>query len=842
MKKLLLLLLTLATGLPVWAQQNTQIIKGSVTDAQSGYPLVGATVILLEADPVIASPTDGEGNFRLAGVPLGRQTLQVRYLGYKAQIVPNLVVTAGKEVMVQVALEEQVLQGQEVVITGEREKGVARNEFATVSARTFNPEQTARFAGSRNDPARMAANYAGVSGANDSRNDIIIRGNSPAGLLWRLDGINIPNPNHYGALGSTGGPVSMLNYNMLDQSDFLTAAFPAQYGNALAGVFDLQLRTGNNEKREYLGQVGFNGFEIGAEGPLDSESKASYLANYRYSTLGVFKALGLDFGTGSAIPQYQDATFKVVLPTQKTGTFSVFGLGGVSRINLLGSEEDTTALNLYGSENQDWYLSYQTGVMGASHQYYFNPTTYSRISLAASGTRQTFYGDSLSTETRVPVPLEEADYRQNKYSLNLLVHKKFSARNTLTTGAILDLYTFDLQSYRIVTGSTRAFRNSDGQSLLTQAYTQWLHRFSDNLSLNAGLTGQHFGYSNSLAVEPRLGLKYFLNARQSLSLGYGHHSQMQPLQSYFTRTTFPDGRTALTNQHLDFVQSKHLAFSYDYSFSPDLRLKVETYYQRLSDAAVESRPSSFSMLNAGADFSIPDTDSLLNAGRGRNYGVELTLEKFYSDGYYFLATGSLFDSKYQGSDGMWRNTAFNGHYVVNALAGKEIKVGRGQRNSLNLDWKMTVAGGRYVTPIDLERSRLAGQAVYREQQAFSRQLDDYFRTDLKIAYRRNQGKTTHEFSLDLQNLTNRKNVFTPRYNPRTNVLGTEYQMGFFPSRSTGCCFRMINAGLRGARIVSHTPGDNHLQRPCPTISGSFLAKNGNPLRIDLQTCYRRPFP
>lgn len=140
--------------------------------------------------------------------------------------------------------------------------------MATVSARSFTVEETSRYAGSLNDPSRMAANYAGVSSTSDARNDIIIRGNSPLGVLWRLNGMEIPNPNHFGSLGTTGGPVSILNNNLLDKSDFLTGAFPAEYGNALAGVFDLQMRSGNNEKTEFLGQVGFNGFELGAEGPI----------------------------------------------------------------------------------------------------------------------------------------------------------------------------------------------------------------------------------------------------------------------------------------------------------------------------------------------------------------------------------------------------------------------------------------------------------------------------------------------------------------------------------------------------------------------------------------------
>lgn len=780
MKKLvsLLFLFTCLTTAS-FGQSAGQVVKGKILDTQSKAPLVGATVVVLGTDPVLGTTTDAAGNFKLINVPLGRQTLGVRYLGYKAQVRPNVIVTAGKEVVVPVEMEEQVISSAEVVITGERARGVAQNEFASVSACTFNVEETSRFAGSRNDPARMAANFAGVSGANDFRNDIVIRGNSPAGVLWRLEGINIPNPNHYGALGSTGGPVSMINYNVLDKSDFMTAAFPAQYGNAVAGVFDLRMRSGNPEKHEYLGQIGFNGFEVGAEGPLRRDGTSSFLVNYRYSTLGVFQALGLEFGTGSATPHYQDVTYKVDLATKKLGTFSFFGLGGISKIDLLGSEGDTTLQDSYGSENEDSRLKYRTGVAGVSNQFLFNPTTYLKTTLSASTTRQQFKGDSVSLENRQPVPLEEAQYQQNMYSLNVLLNKKFNARNTFTTGVILDWYAFDLSNRRLVPGSEKIIRNNQGRSLLTQGYAQWQHRFTDNFTVNSGLNVQHFGYSGSLAVEPRLGLKYFLNAAQSLSFGYGRHSQMQPLQSYFTITSLADGTTRETNKNLDFGQSQHLALGYENHLSTNLRLKTEIYYQRISNAAVETRPSSFSMLNSGADFVIPDNDSLRNAGRGRNYGLELTLEKSYSAGYYYLLTASLFDSKYKGSDQVWRNTAFNGGYVLNALAGKEFKIGR-QANAFNLDWKMTVAGGNYYTPIDYARSRAARAEILQTEQAFSRQAPDYFRTDLKLSYRLNRTRLTHEFSLDLQNLTGRKNVFAQRYNVRTNQIATEYQIGFFP--------------------------------------------------------------
>jgi len=265
-----------------FAQNNyTQTIRGTVIDKSSQSPLIGASIILMNSDPLIGTITDIDGKFRLENIPVGRQGITISYLGYNTIALPGLNLTSGKELVLTIELEENITSLSKVVITAEQRKDIAINEMATVSARSFTVEETERYAGSLGDPSRMVSNFAGVSMTNDSRNDIIIRGNSPSGLLWRLDGIEIPNPNHFGAFGTTGGPVSMLNNNLLTNSDFITSAFPAEYGNAMSGVFDLKMRHGNNEKREYVGQIGFNGFELGAEGPFKKGSRASYLANYR---------------------------------------------------------------------------------------------------------------------------------------------------------------------------------------------------------------------------------------------------------------------------------------------------------------------------------------------------------------------------------------------------------------------------------------------------------------------------------------------------------------------------------------------------------------------------------
>jgi hypothetical protein len=632
----------------------------------------------------------------------------------------------------------------------------------------------------------MAANFAGVIGGDDSRNDIVVRGNSPQGMLWQLEGLNIPNPNHFGSLTSTGGPVSMLNNNNLDKSDFITSAFPAQYGNATAGVFDIRLRDGNNQQQEFVAQIGFNGFEIGAEGPFSRNSKASYIANYRYSTLGVFNALGIDFGTGSNVPLYQDLNFKISLPTKSGGKWTVFGLGGISSIDLLGSEADLTSTteDLYGTENLDSYPRYRTGIAGISYEKNVSARTFIKATAGMSHTYEEFTADSLVRDSEQNVVDRfnkgNAQFTTNKASLAFFTRTKFNSRNSLTSGFYIDATGFDLFNQDLYpnVGKDSVRLDVEDNAQLYQAYTTWKHRFNNRLTLTAGVHVQYYSLNEELAVGPRVSLQYRVHPNHAFSLGYGRHSQTAGIYTTFVQTSSPIG-PQLTNRDLGFVNSDHYVLTYDWNISEQLRLKAEGYYQQLRDVPVEQGPSSFSAINTGASFIPSDKANLVNRGTGTNTGVELTLERFFSRGYYFLATASVFDSKYKGSDGVERNTAYNTGQVVNLLAGKEWKLGSGSK-FLSLNLKVTTIGGKYLTPIDFAKSQQYGSAIYRENEAFSEKQDDYFRTDFRVSYRKEYRKSTLELALDLQNVTNNQNIFAQSYNPRTNTIVTQYQQGFFP--------------------------------------------------------------
>jgi hypothetical protein len=815
MKKKVLFLVTL-----MWmsfhvlsAQTITQTIRGRVIDTDAKYPLIGVTVLLADEglDKLVGTISDTDGNFRLTEVPLGRHNLKFSFMGYKDVVLSNLILTSQKELLLEVSMEEMAISLSDVVVRATR-SGEAQNEMAIVSARAFTVEEADRYAGSRGDPARMASNFAGVQGADDSRNDIVIRGNAPGSVLWQLEGVNIPNPNHFGAAGTAGGPVNIINNKILANSDFYTGAFPAEFGNTVSGVFDLKFRKGNNENHEKSFQLGFMGAELFLEGPIDKEKKSSYLVGYRYSSLQLFTALGIDVGT-TAIPKYQDFAFKVNFPTKNNGNLSVFAVGGKSDIAIKVSEENIADRNLYGEKDRDQYFGSRMGILGVSYEKVLKNNTFMKATLAASQENVsadhyyivgTVKPDGFLNIQALP-PILGYDFTTNKYSQVVSFFKKVDNKNTINYGFQNDIFQYNfLDSARQVTilpnhgGGQLQFETTpwsfrwttEGDAaVLAQPYIQWKHKLNDEVSFVAGLHSQYFSLTNSWSiVEPRAGLTWRLPNNQGINFGLGMHSQIQSPYTYFYQFTDegrPDAGFRQHNRNMDFTRSKHLVLGYDRILGTQVRMKLETYYQSLSNVPVENRPSSFSLLNTGASFNrlFPEV-GLVNDGLGENYGVELTLEKYYSKGYMFLFTGSLFEAQYKGSDGVWRDTEFNGNYAFNLLGTKEFKTRRGL---IGVGTNLTTAGGRRYGPVDVLRTQEAQEVIFEDATRNSLQFDPYFRADLRINYRINTKNLSHEIALDLINILGTKNVLNLTWapndienpDPEKSII-PNYQLGFLP--------------------------------------------------------------
>lgn len=765
----------------VGAQSLMQTIRGQVRDIDTQIPLTGATVVLQFGDGSLGGVTDLDGKFRFEAVPVGRFDLAVNYLGYEPLVQTSLLLTSGKELILTLDLVESAIAMDEVVVTAKHDKTEALNELASVSARSFSVEETSRYAGSFYDPARMAQNYAGVSvgGGDDLNNEIIIRGNSPTGLLWRLEGIEIPNPNHFGALGNSGGGISMLSSSMLSNSDFYTGAFPAEFGNATSGVFDLNLRNGNNEKREHSLMVGVLGLEVATEGPINRELGSSYLLNYRYSTLAILQSLGLN-PAGDALPKYQDFSFKINLPTAKAGTFSIFALGGTNQSYF----EPIPDQQQWEFEDDKWGFleEQQVGTVGLGHRLLLSDRSYLRTVFVASSNRYLerdyWLNDTLNYARHID---EETTSTNSAYRLSTTYNLKMNAKNTLRAGLIGSHLSFDFIYDEDDGESLHRYFDNSGSTQYLQAFAHWKHRFDDRFSMNAGLHYSHLMLSHQQAIEPRFSLEWQLSPTQKISTAIGLHSKMEHLALYLFDGTLPDGRQHVPSRDIEFSKAWHAILGYDHRLSENLRLKTEVYYQHLFDVPVENNLESLgSLINASDVWDVIGAQQVVNEGIGRNYGLDVTLERFFSDQYYFLLTGSLYKSKYQPLNKQWYSSAFDGNFQLVALGGKEFKVGKKKVNILGFNAKLIYSGGRRTTPIDLEASRERGFTVYHYDQPYGSRNWPYKRLDIGISYRINARKMSHALLLDIQNVSNFQNIYSQYYSSSAGEIRSVYQTGLLP--------------------------------------------------------------
>lgn len=759
----------------VTAQSATQTIRGTVIDKVSQSPIAGAIVTLLHTQPLQGTATDANGNFTLKQVAVGRQTIRATYMGYKEITLSNLSVNAGKELVLNIQMEEDIVQVQEVVINGTVQKNKPLNEMSVVSTRTFSVEETQKFAAAVNDPARMATSFAGVVAAGDGNNIISVRGNSPNGLLWRMEGVDIPNPNHFSNVGTSGGGISILSAQLLGNSDFMTGAFGAEYGNALSGVFDLRLRKGNNQKREHTFQAGVLGLDLASEGPIQKGYDGSYLVNYRYSTLSLLGLMGLNV-VGDAVTNFQDLSFNVSLPTSKLGTFGVFGFGGLSSQVTEGKKDSI----LWKEESfKRYYGDYvaNTGTIGFNNLKLFGNKTYLKTTLIASGNENKYLQKKYNLSYALDEDYEQS-YIQNRIALSSTLTHKFDARNSLRTGIIVSRlgYRFYLKDKDDSTQQMLTKLDNKGATETVQAFAQWNHKFNNRLSANLGLHSMYLNLNQTASIEPRASVKYDLTIRQNISFGYGLHSQLQPLGTYFARA---DVTAPALNKNLGFTRAHHFVFAHDINLSQHTHLKTETYYQHLFDAPVSTEPGSyFSLLNEVEGFT---PKPLQNSGLGRNYGVELTLERFLHKNLYYLWSASLYQSEFRAPNGQWFNTRFNTNYATTFTAGKEWQLSEKRKNKiLGLNLKLVYVGGFRRTPIDEAASIAKGSEVYIESKSYTIQNPDYMRLDVRFSIKRNYNHATTTLSLDLQNATNRMNIGGQYYDEGSRSVKYWYQAGLIP--------------------------------------------------------------
>lgn len=787
----------------ILGQNLTQTVRGTVLDADSKQPLIGAQV-RVAIEPAKGAATDVAGNFRIENVPIGRVAVLVSYLGYENLQVPNIVVNSGKEVVLSLEMRESAAKLNEITIIASQNKGEALNEMSMISARSISPEETNRYAGGFNDPSRILSNFAGITSTQDGSNDIIVRGNSPKYVQWRLEGEQITNPNHFGDQSAVGGSVSLLNNNLLAASDFHTGAFAPEFGDALSGVYDVRLRAGNNEKTEFVVGLGLLGTEMTVEGPFKKGYGGSFLVNYRYSTVGLVSDLGLVDIPGGAL-SFQDATFKLVFPTQKAGVFSAFGLGGKSKFQF---EDVTPAIwvtpgnNATTAETRNDFdkkshlfntgikHSIQIGKKGLLN----SSLTYSNEAIeddifeagvvrfyddAGEHLRDSVVRKNLSFQGRLRKPI---------YRGSTTYNHKFNARNKIQIGSKYTLFDYKFEQNRFSGAENQKFTLLDFQEKVgtVRNFVSWKFRASENLTFVSGLHNMNVLLNKKSTLEPRFAMEWQAEGGCKINLGYGRHSNMESIHHYFAKVEQPDGTVTEPNRDLGLLKADHFVLGFERRLGKNLRAKAELYYQNLFDLPVENLDTSyFATIVEGLDFRHVD---LVNTGKGRNYGVEITLEKFFSHHYYFLVNGSIYKSKYTPLDGVERNTPFAGDFLVNFLCGKEFP-GLGKRNNqtLGLNARAFLAGGRKIIPLRRDADGnlsvdVAKNQVWDYSKAFETSLDDAYQIQFSASYKWNKPRATHELFLNLDNLTNHKGKIMEFYDEtEPGKVGYMTQFGFFPN-------------------------------------------------------------
>ena len=771
-----------------FAQDNevkNQVIRGTIVDRTTGQGIANAYVELLNYTPRITAISAENGSFELKNVPVGHQRIRVELEGYYESIHTELVV-AGKQAVVEIGMDEEVSSGIVVVeAEGNKRKDEgryrsakmeAKDEMNAVSVRAFNIEDVTKYVGSYGDPSRIITNFPGMFNIDDTQNYIVSRGNSPYGVQWLIEGVPVENPHHFATMGNTGAIFPVLNNNLLKKSDFVNGALAAQYSNVYSGVFDVKMRRGNNERHEFAAQLSSFGAEFIAEGPFKKKG-ASYAISLRTGIFDLLQLANIDLGS-NAVPRYYDLNFKIDIPTKKAGHFSIFGLGALSDIDILGENIDTS--DLFAEYGVDLYINTGLGMLGVKHQKFLNKNTSLTTTLSYSVADWHSYRDTIYPNEKIPY-FDVSDFRQ-RFGLSSVLNKKFTSQFVLRAGVSAYLHHLNIFEEYLQTGLLQA--RYRGLEVLANGFVQAQYKFSPRFIITLGVQGMYWSLNDkSWAVEPRLALNWYLGKRHKLSLGYGWHSKIQTFPIAFYLEQRPDGSYDESNRDLGPTRSHHLVLSYDVYLAKNWALKTNVYGQYTTDLAVENVPSSISIINFGAFGDYPNISGWQNTGDAFSAGVELSVEKFFSRGYYGLVSGSYQRAFYRGSDMVWRNSAFDVQYIASTAMGKEFKIGKKKRNIIYGDLRFNLHGGLPYTPIDLEASKLANQAIYQLDEAYSQRVGIYKRIDVRLGIRLNHRKKriSHHIYVELINVADFDNDLDVRYNaPRQQVVRSK-QFGFVPN-------------------------------------------------------------
>ena len=784
MKRITDFLLTVTLIFCGAVSMQAETLRGTVKDAITGEPLIGATVKIVELENA-AAIADIDGKYQINLTKGGRYTIEANYVGYEPSVTKEILISGAKEVVLDITLRENSTELKEVVVRPRVNKEATVNPTVLTGGVMLSMEEASRFAGGYNDPARLVMSFAGVSGEADG-SGLSIHGNAPERMQYRIEGVEVFTPNHFNDLWNAGyGLVSALNSNVIGNSDFFTSTFNANYNNALSGVFDVKMRPGNNTKYENILQIGTVSEELTLEGPISRKHNSSYIVNYRYGFTSLVDKLGLIDTDGSHM-SFQDFSWKLNFPTKRAGTFSVFGLGFFDT-NWDERMKIKDTHSAYDASDSDSKLAQL--LAGVSHKILLGNKWTWRSTLAYNMQHlkadEYYYGLKRDENDVLIYPLEyeepEKKYlfskqktNEDRIIFNTELSKQVNDKWLTQFGGEYSHRFFNLV-YRSAdrlyapVETMKDITNMKDDTGLASVFWQNLYKFNDHLSATAGISANYFLYSKKYSVEPRVSMKWDPNEKNSFALGYGLHSMVEKLDAYFYRDD--DGK--LVNKDLGLTKAHHFQATYMYKFNSNLTLRANAYYQYGFNTPVGIDGSTYCVTNRYFNFT---DEPLVNKGNTRNYGADITLEHYMSHGFFGQTNISLYRSQYRGVDKVWRNQMYDRRFMFKILGGKEWIIGK---NVLNVSAKYSIQGGLRYTPIDVEQMNAnidAGivndEPIYKDNEAFTKHFKPTGIIDLTVSYKINKKRVSHTIAFE-----------------GLNILGTDTPM-----------FQRFDLGTRQVRI------------------------------------------
>ena len=751
---------------------TAQTLKGTVTDAITGETLIGAAVKVVEL-PGTGGVTNMDGEFSFNLSQSGRYTIETSYIGYEPSVLKEVLVAGAKEVVLDITLRENSSELAEVVVKPRVNKESTVNPTALAGGMMLSMEEASRYAGGYNDPARLVTAFAGVAGAGDG-NGISVHGNAPQFMKYRLEGVEIFTPNHFSGLYDAGyGMVSALNSNVITNSDFFVSTFNSSYNNALSGVFDVKMRSGNNSKFENGVQVGSVGIEWTSEGPISKKHNSSFIINYRFGFTTLAREMKILDTNGSAY-DFQDLSFKLNFPTKKIGTFSVFALGFIDKswdTDLKIQDIHT----IYDASYTDGGL--YNAAVGVSHKIYFDNKwtwrTTAAYNMQHNKVDMRYSGLEFDADKK-PIafdgtshPFSYLKQNEDRAVFNTELSKQLNPRWLIQFGGEYSHRFFNL-SYRTAeyvydpVPDEPYYATKDNTGLASMFWSN-LWKPTDNLSVNFGVSGSYFLLSKVFSFEPRASVKWEPGKRHSISFGYGLHSMIEQLDAYFFRNA--EGK--LANKDLGFSKAHHFLATYMYKFMDNLNLRFNAYYQYGFNVPVGINGSTYCTVNRLFNYV---EEPLVNKGNTRNYGADITLEHYMSKGFYGQLNFSLFKSQYRGLDKKWRNQLYDRGYMFKVLGGKEWMMGKKKQNVFNVSAKYTLQGALRHTPIDVaamqanvDADKIDPNPIYKDEEAMTLKFDPINLIDLTISYKINCKKVSHTIAFEGINILQNETPYAQHY-------------------------------------------------------------------------------